>query len=70
MEIRNLSGARLICVGDDWQSIYGFAGSDISLFSNFGKYVGKYKQLLIEQTYRNSQPLIDISSTFIQKNPR
>jgi Superfamily I DNA and RNA helicases len=70
MEIRKLSGARLICVGDDWQSIYRFAGSDISLFSNFGKYVGKYEQLLIEQTYRNSQPLIDISSTFIQKNPR
>jgi len=69
-EIRNLSGARLICVGDDWQSIYRFAGSDISLFSNFGKYVGQYEQLLIEQTYRNSQPLIDISSTFIQKNPR
>src|SRR5690606_19446530 len=29
MEIRKLSGARLICVGDDWQSIYRFAGSDI-----------------------------------------
>src|SRR5690606_7285584 len=70
MEIRNLSGARLVCVGDDWQSIYRFAGSDISLFSNFGKYVGKHEQLLIEQTYRNSQPLIDISSTFIQKNSR
>jgi DNA helicase-4 len=70
MEIRNLSGARLICVGDDWQSIYRFAGSDISLFSNFGKYVGKYEQLLIEQTYRNSQSLIDISSKYIKKNPR
>ena len=40
-EIRELSGARLICVGDDWQSIYRFAGSDISLFSNYEKYVGK-----------------------------
>lgn len=69
-EIRNLSGARLVCVGDDWQSIYRFAGSDISLFSNFGKYVGQYEQLLIEQTYRNSQRLIDISSRFIQKNCR
>lgn len=70
MALRDLSGARLICVGDDWQSIYRFAGSDISLFSNFGKYVGKFEQLLIEQTYRNSQPLIDISSKFVQKNGR
>lgn len=70
MEIRNLSCARLICVGDDWQSIYRFAGSDISLFSNFGKYVGKHEKLLIEQTYRNSQSLIDISAKYIKKNPR
>jgi DNA helicase-4 len=67
-EIRALSGARLICVGDDWQSIYRFAGSDISLFSNFEKYVGKHERLFIEQTYRNSQQLIDITSKYIQKN--
>jgi DNA helicase-4 len=69
-QIRELSGARLICVGDDWQSIYRFAGSDISLFSNFEKYVGKYEQLFIEQTYRNSQSLIDITSKYIQKNTK
>lgn len=67
-EIRDLTGARLICVGDDWQSIYRFAGSDISLFRNFDKYVGKNEKLLIENTYRNSQSLIDISAKFIQKN--
>jgi len=69
-EIRELSGAKLICVGDDWQSIYRFAGSDISLFSNFEKHVGKYEQLFIEQTYRNSQSLIDITSKYIQKNKK
>jgi DNA helicase IV len=68
--IRELSGARLVCVGDDWQSIYRFAGSDISLFSNFEKYVGKYEQLFIEQTYRNSQKLIDITANYIQKNKK
>lgn len=69
-EIRRLSGAKLVCVGDDWQSIYRFAGSDISLFSNFEKHVGKHEKLFIEQTYRNSQSLIDISSQFIQKNKK
>jgi len=69
-EIRDLCGSRLVCVGDDWQSIYRFAGSDISLFSNFEKYVNKSEKLLIENTYRNSQALINISSKFIQKNPK
>lgn len=69
-EIRERSRAKLICVGDDWQSIYRFAGSDISLFSHFGKYVGKYEQLFIEQTYRNSQSLIDITSKYILKNTK
>lgn len=68
--IRNLSGAHLTCVGDDWQSIYRFAGSDISLFSNFGKHVGEYEQLLIEQTFRNAQTLIDLSADFVKKNPK
>ena len=69
-QIRDLSGARLTCVGDDWQSIYRFAGSDISLFSNFEKHVGKFELLLIEQTYRNSQSLINISANFIKKNKK
>ena len=67
--LRKKSRSRLICVGDDWQSIYRFAGSDISLFNDFEKYNGKYEKLLIEQTYRNVQSLIDISSEFIMKNP-
>jgi DNA helicase-4 len=57
-------------VGDDWQSIYRFAGSDISLFSQFEKYVGKHEKLFIEQTYRNAQSLIDITSKYIQKNTK
>ena len=67
--IREDSDAKLLCVGDDWQSIYRFAGSDISLFSDFEDFVGEYKELLIERTFRNSQELVDIASQFIQKNP-
>lgn len=70
--LRNLveqTGAKLFCVGDDWQSIYRFAGSDISLFTSFEKYFGYTKILKIEKTYRNSQQLIDEASQFILKNP-
>lgn len=63
------TGAKFFCVGDDWQSIYRFAGSDISLFTDFEKSFGYTKILRIEKTYRNSQQLIDVASTFVLKNP-
>jgi DNA helicase-4 len=59
----------MFCVGDDWQSIYRFTGSDIALFKDFKKYFGVTEQLKIETTYRFHNPLIDLSSKFIQKNP-
>ena len=61
--------AKLYCVGDDWQSIYRFSGSDMSLFSQFSDYFGFTEECRIETTYRFNQPLIDISSRFIQNNP-
>lgn len=67
--IRDACGAKLLCVGDDWQSIYRFAGSDVSLFTDFGQYVGHHETIKIEHTYRNSQELVDIASAFIERNP-
>ena len=63
------TNAKLFCVGDDWQAIYRFAGSDISLFTDFEKYFGYTKILKIEKTYRNSQNLIDEASRFVLQNP-
>lgn len=60
---------KLFCVGDDWQSIYRFSGSDISLFKEFEKYFGYTEKSKIETTYRFHNPLIDFSSNFILKNP-
>ena len=59
---------KLFCVGDDWQSIFRFAGSDMSLVYEFEKYFGFTEQCKIETTYRFHQPLIDKSSEFIMKN--
>lgn len=59
----------LFCVGDDWQSIYRFAGSDIGFILNFEHYWGSAEISKIETTYRFSQKLIEISSNFIMQNP-
>ena len=59
----------LFCVGDDWQSIYRFAGSDIGFILNFSQYWGPSEESKIETTYRFTQSLIDISGKFIMMNP-
>jgi ATP-dependent exoDNAse (exonuclease V) beta subunit (contains helicase and exonuclease domains) len=69
-ELKNKTNARVMAVGDDWQSIYRFTGSDIDLFANFSKYLGYSEVLRIERTYRNSQELIDIAGNFIMKNTK
>ncbi|NLZ34603.1 MAG: UvrD-helicase domain-containing protein [Clostridiales bacterium] len=69
-EIKNQTNAKVIAVGDDWQSIYRFAGSDINLFTDFEKYFGVTEVLKIEKTYRNSQELVNIASRFVMQNNR
>lgn len=59
----------LFCVGDDWQSIYRFAGSDIGYILNFEQYWGSSEISKIETTYRFTQKLIEISGNFIMQNP-
>ena len=60
--------AKLYCVGDDWQSIYRFSGSDMALFNSFAEFFGPTEINKIETTYRFGEPLVGLSSGFIQKN--
>ena len=69
-EILNKTKAKLMVVGDDFQSIYKFTGCDISLFLNFKDYFPTAKIRKIEKTYRNSNELIKIAGTFIMKNKK
>ena len=66
--LSEVTDAKIIAVGDDWQSIYAFSGSDITLFTKFAETMGYAKLLKIVKTYRNSQEVIDIAGNFIQKN--
>ncbi len=63
-----VSNAKIIAVGDDWQSIYRFSGSEISLFVDFEKTMGYCDLLYLHSTHRNSQELIDIAGKFVMRN--
>lgn len=67
-ELSLLCNAKIMAVGDDWQSIYAFSGSILPLFTRFCEAVGYGQKLKITKTYRNAQEIINIAGTFIQKN--
>lgn len=60
----------LFAVGDDWQSINRFAGADLAVMTDFERRFGSTVTLRLETTFRCPQSLCDISSTFVQRNPK
>lgn len=69
MRHKCLPTTKLFCVGDDWQSIYRFSGSDLTLFTHFESYFGYTAECNIETTYRFGNPSLQLTSDFIKKNP-
>lgn len=69
-ELITKSNAKLLCVGDDWQAIYGFTGSDVGYFLDFESIFGFTEKVFIENTYRNSVKLIEKTGTFVMRNPK
>ena len=64
-----LSNSNFFAVGDDFQSIYKFTGSNINVITNFKKYFPISKIIKLKKTYRNSNELVKIAGKFIMKNP-
>lgn len=67
-ELQNRTNCKIFVVGDDWQSIYRFNGSDVNLFINFDDYFPNAETIKLEENRRNTQKLIEVSSNFISKN--
>ena len=69
--LREQSDFTLFCVGDDWQSIYRFAGSDIHLildFADIWRDWGPTRMFQITTTRRFRQSLIDASGAFVMQD--
>jgi DNA helicase IV len=68
--LRNQSAqATLFCVGDDWQSIYRFTGSDVRYTSEFGKRIGAGATEALDTTFRFNNQIGNVASTFVMRNP-
>ncbi|HPH04088.1 MAG TPA: UvrD-helicase domain-containing protein, partial [Spirochaetota bacterium] len=63
------TGRKLFCVGDDWQAIYRFAGSDISLMREFSTEFGSGTTVVLDKTFRFNNQIENTASRFIMKNP-
>lgn len=67
--LEQVEDSRLLCVGDDWQSIYRFTGSDISLMTNYRDQWSQAVRVDLDKTYRFNNKIKEISTKFITKNP-
>lgn len=59
---------QLFCVGDDWQSIYGFRGSNVEYIINFEKYFSNASVIKLNQNYRSEKNIVEASNEVIKNN--
>lgn len=59
---------QLFCVGDDWQSIYGFRGSEVDYIIHFQRYFRGAHVLKLNLNYRSTQTIVGASNEVIKHN--
>lgn len=68
---RAAQNSSLMCVGDDWQSIYGWRGSTPSYFMQFNRTFSAHKhtRILLIDNYRSHQAIIDAAEHVVALTP-
>jgi DNA helicase IV len=65
--IRNQNNEALFfCVGDDWQAINGFAGSDLHYYENFSLIFNPSQKLNIPTNYRSKTKIVEIGNKLME----
>ncbi|WP_312090954.1 ATP-dependent helicase [Chryseobacterium sp.] len=59
---------QLFCVGDDWQSIYGFRGSNVNYIVEFEKHFEEAQTIKLNLNYRSTQNIVGASNEVIKHN--
>lgn len=63
--LRLLKPAQLVVVGDDYQSIYAFRGSNPEIFLNFSRYFKGLKRFFLTENYRSYKEITDCGNRII-----
>ncbi|MFT4305118.1 MAG: UvrD-helicase domain-containing protein, partial [Candidatus Woesearchaeota archaeon] len=66
--IERNNNCKLFCVGDDWQSIMGFTGSNLDYFVNFDKYFNNPCKTDLPINYRSIKSIVDTGKEIIKNN--
>ena len=61
--------AQLFAVGDDWQAIFRFAGSDIAIMREFRERFGESERVDLETTFRCADRIAALATKFVLSNP-
>lgn len=61
------SNGSLMCVGDDWQSIYGWRGSAPHFITNYQSEFGNSRYIVMNMNYRSTQAIINNAETMLSK---
>lgn len=61
-------GCKLFGVGDDWQSIMAFSGSNLDFFVNFSRYFEHAAISTIRTNYRSIRTIVDAGADLIRNN--
>ena len=57
--------AEFCCVGDDWQAINGFAGSDLQFYEHFDRYFEDAQRLSLSTNYRSPRAIVGVSNALM-----
>ncbi len=63
------SHRNLFCVGDDWQAVYGFRGSNMNHFLGFSEKYKDAKIFRLEENYRSADEIVQVANDLIDYNP-
>lgn len=65
-KIKDICEAKLFCVGDNWQAINGFAGSELKFFENYSAYFNPHVKCHITTNYRSCQQIVECGNSLMQ----